>query len=321
MPLVLHIASFCATFIFQTRPNADLEDGLLNERGLSHLHRGAVGVGGVAEEKITLVENHMAVGFTLQREEIILLYEILLFHIVNEIHIDLLRPPKHKVEIQILPVGLPEPVFRRGGLVLHDVHEQLLPVDGVAATTENIQTGTYAISRPLNVIYQEATIAASPLYTDYLSFLSSSQAQDIIDQNGYVSIVSDAKQYAAPSTALSGEIDISGSTSLQPLMTILAEEYESLNSGVTVNVSGGGSGTGYENANSGVSAFGMISEEFNSSKADKCVPSTVAKDGIGIIVNKENPLNDISKADLKTIYDVDADPGFQSWSELIEPAE
>lgn len=198
---------------------------------------------------------------------------------------------------------------------------KILTVDGVAATTENIQNGTYAISRPLNVIYQEATIAGSPLYTDYLSFLSSSQAQDIIDQNGYVSIVSDAKQYAAPSTALSGEIDISGSTSLQPLMTILAEEYESLNSGVTVNVSGGGSGTGYENANSGVSAFGMISEEFNSSKADKCVPSTVAKDGIGIIVNKENPLNDISKADLKTIYDVDADPGFQSWSELIEPAE
>ncbi len=198
---------------------------------------------------------------------------------------------------------------------------KILTVDGVAATTENIQKGTYAISRPLNVIYQEATIAASPLYTDYLSFLSSSQAQDIIDENGYVSIVSDAKQYAAPSTALSGEIDISGSTSLQPLMTILAEEYESLNSGVTVNVSGGGSGTGYENANSGVSAFGMISEEFNSGKADKCVPSTVAKDGIGIIVNKENPLNDISKADLKTIYDVDADPGFQSWSELIEPAE
>ena len=198
---------------------------------------------------------------------------------------------------------------------------KILTVDGVAATTENIQKGTYSISRPLNVIYQEATIAASPLYTDYLSFLSSSQAQDIIDENGYVSIVSDAKQYAAPSTALSGEIDISGSTSLQPLMTILAEEYESLNSGVTVNVSGGGSGTGYENANSGVSAFGMISEEFNSGKADKCVPSTVAKDGIGIIVNKKNPLNDISKADLKTIYDVDADPGFQSWSELIEPAE
>lgn len=198
---------------------------------------------------------------------------------------------------------------------------KILTVDGVEATTENIQKGTYSISRPLNVIYQEATINASPLYTDYLGFLSSAQAQDIIDENGYVSVVTDAKEYAAPSTALSGEIDISGSTSLQPLMTILAEEYESLNSGVTVNVSGGGSGTGYENAQNGVSAFGMISEEFNSSKADKCVPSTVAKDGIGIIVNKKNPLNDISKADLKTIYDVDADPGFQSWSELIEPAE
>lgn len=198
---------------------------------------------------------------------------------------------------------------------------KILTVDGVEATTENIQDGTYAISRPLNVIYQEARIEESPLLTDYLGFLSSSTAQQIIASNGYVSIVTEAEDYAVPASPLTGEIDISGSTSLQPLMTILAEEYEALNEGVTINVSGGGSGTGYENGQNGISDFGMISEEFNQSKADKCVHRTVAKDGIGIIVNKDNPLTDISKADLKTIYDVDADPGFQSWSELLEKAE
>ena len=37
------------------------------------------------------------------------------------------------MQVQILPVGLPEAVGGVGGLVLHDVDEQVVPVDGVAA--------------------------------------------------------------------------------------------------------------------------------------------------------------------------------------------
>lgn len=193
-----------------------------------------------------------------------------------------------------------------------------LTVDGVEANSANIKSGEYSISRPLNVIYKEATITGSPLYTDYLSFLGSSQAQEIISENGYVSIVDGASEYEA-NTSLSGEIDISGSTSLQPLMILLAEEYQRLNPDVVVNVSGGGSGTGYSNAEAGVSAFGMISEEFNSEKAASCTPYTVAKDGIGIIVNLSNPLNDISKEDLALIYNSEAPEGEQitRWSQLL----
>ena len=193
-----------------------------------------------------------------------------------------------------------------------------LTVDGVEANSANIKSGEYSISRPLNVIYKEATITGSPLYTDYLSFLGSSQAQSIISDNGYVSIADGASEYEA-NPSLAGEIDISGSTSLQPLMILLAEEYQRLNPDVVVNVSGGGSGTGYSNAEAGVSAFGMISEEFNSEKAASCTPYTVAKDGIGIIVNLNNPLSDISKQDLALIYDSEAKEGEQitRWSQLL----
>lgn len=201
------------------------------------------------------------------------------------------------------------------GYVTEDV--KLLQVDGVEPTIENIKTGDYAISRPLNVVYKTADIEGSPLYSDYLSFLSSSQAQQIISEEGYVSIVDGAITYAAPETPLSGTIQISGSTSLQPLMILLAEAYEQLNGNVSIEVAGGGSGTGYENAENGVSAFGMISEEFNSEKAPSCVYSTVAKDGIGIIVNLDNPVEDISLEDLSRLYDVDASPAISSWSELI----
>lgn len=201
------------------------------------------------------------------------------------------------------------------GYVTEDV--KLLQVDGVEPTIENIKSGEYAISRPLNVVYKNADIEGSPLYSDYLSFLSSSQAQQIISEEGYVSIVDGAITYAAPETPLSGTIQISGSTSLQPLMILLAEAYEQLNGNVSIEVAGGGSGTGYENAENGVSAFGMISEEFNSEKAPSCVHSTVAKDGIGIIVNLDNPVEDISLEDLSRLYDIDASPAISSWSELI----
>ena len=201
------------------------------------------------------------------------------------------------------------------GYVTEDV--KLLQVDGVEPTIENIKSGEYAISRPLNVVYKTADIEGSPLYLDYLSFLSSSQAQLIISEEGYVSIVDGAQTYAAPETPLSGTIQISGSTSLQPLMILLAEAYEQLNGNVSIEVAGGGSGTGYENAENGVSAFGMISEEFASEKAPSCVYSTVAKDGIGIIVNLDNPVEDISLEDLSRLYDVDASPDISSWSELI----
>ena len=201
------------------------------------------------------------------------------------------------------------------GYVTEDV--KLLEVDGVEPTIENIKSGEYAISRPLNVVYKTADIEGSPLYSDYLSFLSSSQAQQIISEEGYVSIVDGAQTYAAPETPLSGTIQISGSTSLQPLMILLAEAYEQLNGNVSIEVAGGGSGTGYENAENGVSAFGMISEEFASEKAPSCVYSTVAKDGIGIIVNLDNPVEDISVEDLSRLYDVDASPAISSWSELI----
>lgn len=201
------------------------------------------------------------------------------------------------------------------GYVTEDV--KLLQVDGVEPTIENIKSGEYAISRPLNVVYKTADIEGSPLYSDYLTFLSSSQAQQIISEEGYVSIVDGATTYAAPETSLSGTIQISGSTSLQPLMILLAEAYEQLNQNVSIEVAGGGSGTGYENAENGVSAFGMISEEFSSKKAPNCVYSTVAKDGIGIIVNLDNPIEDISSDDLSRLYDVDASPAIASWSELI----
>ena len=194
---------------------------------------------------------------------------------------------------------------------------KMLKVDGVAATVENVKTGTYKISRPLNVVYQESKVA-SEVNTAFLTFLRSSDAQKIISDNGYVSTKDGAVAYTVV-PGLSGEINISGSTSLKPLMEKLAAKFESIQSGVKVTVGGGGSGTGYNDAKNGVSDFGMISETFKTEKAENCTYYEVAKDGIAVIVNKANPLDNISMEDLKNIYNVDAgDAAIKVWADVTK---
>ena len=201
------------------------------------------------------------------------------------------------------------------GYVTSDV--KMLKVDGVEATVANIQSGAYKISRPLSIVYQDATLD-DEVFAAFFAYLQSGEAQTIIADAGYVTVVEHAAPYEVNS-ALSGAIDVSGSTSLQPLMIELAAAFEALQPGVKVNVSGGGSGTGYKNADEGVSEFGMISEEFALEKAPNCTHTIVCKDGIAVIVNNENPLESISMEQLKNIYDEEAgDHAITRWSELIK---
>ena len=180
---------------------------------------------------------------------------------------------------------------------------KILKVDQVDCNVENIKTGDYKIARSLNIVYKE-TILQNPVFEDFYKFLGSLDSQKIISDNGYVSTKDDTSSYVKEND-FKGTINISGSTSLQPLMTLLAEKYETIQTNVDVIVSGGGSGTGYKNAENNVSDFGMISETFNSEKAPSCTSYEVAKDGIALIVNKVNSFDNITLEHLKNIYDCD----------------
>ncbi|MCL1803423.1 MAG: substrate-binding domain-containing protein [Eubacteriaceae bacterium] len=194
---------------------------------------------------------------------------------------------------------------------------KILKVDGVEASTANIKNASYKISRPLSVIYQEETLE-DEAYKAFYDYLQSSNAQKIISDEGYVSIIDNAAEYTI-NGALSGKIDVSGSTSLQPVMVLLASDFESLQPNVEVSVSGGGSGTGYQNAEEGVSEFGMISEEFNIEKAPSCTFHVVCKDGIAVIVNKANEIDSISMEQLKRIYDEEAgEEAITTWNEIAK---
>ncbi|MDR2713080.1 MAG: substrate-binding domain-containing protein [Clostridiales bacterium] len=197
------------------------------------------------------------------------------------------------------------------GYVTDDV--KMLKVEGVEATVANIKNGTYKISRPLSIIYQLPNIT-DEINAAFFTFLQSGNAQRIISEEGYVSLLDNSADYTI-NGALSGSIDVSGSTSLQPLMIKLAAAFENLQPNIKINVSGGGSGTGYKNADEGVSEFGMISEEFNPEKAPSCTYYEVCKDGIAVIVNKANPLSSITMDQLNNIYDEEVTTAIK-WNDI-----
>ncbi len=102
-------------------------------------------------------------------------------------------------------------------------------INGVEATTDNVLEGKYTLARPFNVMYQQATMDSNDLLADFFTFLKSAQAHDIIVEEGYVSGLASAPEYKVPETLpTTSELDIAGSTSVQPLMGKLAEAYTEL---------------------------------------------------------------------------------------------
>lgn len=177
-----------------------------------------------------------------------------------------------------------------------------LSIDGVPATTGNIINNTYAISRPFIVVYKTST-ALTQVAADFKVFLESSQAQEIITEKGFVSTVTNAASYTG--AIVSGKLNLSGSTSVSPLMLSLAAEYIKLSNKVNENditMSQTGSSAGISAAMGGTCDFGMSSRELKSNEKAVLTEMQLCKDGIAVIVNKENILTNITKANLLKIY-------------------
>ena len=172
-------------------------------------------------------------------------------------------------------------------------------VDGVEATVDNIKAGSYAVSRPFVVCYKEENL--SELGQDFVNFIMSADGQAILTEEGYISTDDNAAAYTP--AGLTGNLSVNGSTSVGPVMEVLAEEYMGLNSGVTIDIQQTGSGTGITSAIDGSCELGMSSRAItDEEQAEGLTPVTIAMDGIAVIVNLENPITNITSEQIRQIY-------------------
>ncbi|MCL2115712.1 MAG: phosphate ABC transporter substrate-binding protein [Methanobrevibacter sp.] len=100
----------------------------------------------------------------------------------------------------------------------------------------------------------------------------------------------------------SGNIDVVGSTSVQPVVEKLAEKYQESNPDVRINVQGGGSGVGIKSTQDGTADIGTSSKNLKDDEKNGITEHVLGQDGIVIAVNSENPVSDLTTDQLKDIF-------------------
>ena len=97
-------------------------------------------------------------------------------------------------------------------------------------------------------------------------------------------------------------IEVGGSTSVTPLMEMFAEEYEKTRPNIKVNINGTGSGDGINNAGV-LYQIGMSSRELTPAEQGRGLKEDIiAIDGIAVIVNSNNPVNNLTVEQIRDIY-------------------
>ena len=171
-----------------------------------------------------------------------------------------------------------------------------LKVEGVEATPENVKNGTYTVARPFYIATKgEATGVAA----DFISFIMSKQGQEIVS-DGYIAVNDAAADFAG--TQPEGKIVVAGSSSVTPVMEKLQEAYLELNPNATIEIQQTDSSAGMTAAIDGTCDIGMASRELKDSELAELTPTQIAMDGIAVIVNQDNALDDITMDQIRQIY-------------------
>lgn len=180
-------------------------------------------------------------------------------------------------------------------------------IDGAEATAENIENGSYKVVRPFNIA---TTSEVSDAAADFISFIMSKEGQQVITDNGYIS-VGDEAEYQG--TDVEGKVVVAGSSSVTPVMEKLAEAYKAVNDKVDIEVQQSDSTTGMQSAIDGLCDIGMASRDLKDSETEAGLTATViAKDGIAVIVNNDAGIDELTSEQVKDIYT----GNITTWEEL-----
>ena len=169
-------------------------------------------------------------------------------------------------------------------------------IDGTVPSIANINNGTYKISRPFNIAIKKGL---SDVAQDFVNFILSSEGQNVIAANKYIQVPS--KDYK--SSKASGKVVVAGSSSVSPVMEKLIEAYKKVNPNAKIELQTSDTTTGVTNAINGTCDIGMASRSLKDTEKAKGVQEiTIAIDGIAVIVNKENPTDNLTKTQVEQIF-------------------
>ena len=171
----------------------------------------------------------------------------------------------------------------------------LLNVEGVECTAKNIASGRYPLERKYILAYSGEV---SELVADFIAYTKTA-GQAVAEQ--MCTPVHNAARFLSNGEV--GTITIAGSSSMQPLMEALVEDYGTYNPHAVIALEVTDSTAGLNAAMRGQRDLAMSSRSLKDYEAELLTTVPIAADGIALIVNTKNPLRAISLEQLRTIYD------------------
>ena len=170
-------------------------------------------------------------------------------------------------------------------------------VDGVAAGADTVKDGSYTLARPFNLVTNGD--ATDPVAVDFIAYCLSADGQALATDKGYIGSEGEAFTSAQPA----GKIVVGGSSSVAPLMEKLVEAYKTVNPNAEIEHLTTDSTTGVSGALDGSYTIGLASRELKDSETEAGAKATVlAMDGIAVVVNPENPIENLTVDQIKSIY-------------------
>ena len=172
-----------------------------------------------------------------------------------------------------------------------------LKIDGIIPSPKTIKDGSYPISRPFIIA---TNIDITPITQNFIDFIMSVEGQIVVEENGYIAI-----DNPPPFTGIigSGKTVIAGSSSVTPVMEALKEAYQKININAEIEIQQSDSTTGMNSVIEGICDIGMASRNIKDSElAHKILTTTIALDGIAVIVNNNSKIDGLSKEQVKDIY-------------------
>ena len=169
-------------------------------------------------------------------------------------------------------------------------------VDGVEATVDNVKSGDYTLSRPFNIATKgEPTGVAA----DFINFIMSADGQAIVGED-YITVNDNAEAFTSDGS--SGHITVGGSSSVSPVMEQLIEAYKAVNPNAQIDLQTSDSTSGMTGAMDGTFAIGMASRELKDEEAAELTGTAIALDGIAVIVNTANTVDNLTMDQIRSIY-------------------
>jgi len=171
-----------------------------------------------------------------------------------------------------------------------------VPINGVVASAANVQNGSYPLFRNFNLAVPREL---SELAQDFLDFIMSAEGQAVVAGN-YIAVAENLPAFTGG--GFSGNLEITGSTSVAPLMERLAVAYMDITDGVNIEVHSSGSGAGITDAIEGRADFGMSSRELRASELESVDNVLIAHDGLAVIVHNSNSIASLAPEQVRDIF-------------------